>query len=263
MDITNFDDDNTDKKLCDNHLLNKLSGILSCITDYKKRVRQFYFEVVLSSFSCPACGGQLHMIGNSECSCSCGNAFDPTLAFQKSACCGAGLIRKTFHYACSKCRKSNPSRFIFDERVFDKAYFREMMRESRERKKKKREEIRKLLAQSRSDTLSLTEFPDIEIIPGLIEDLNEFIQKTSYEAPHYSFGAENEFDLNKYRDHILSVLSWDSVLFSEMEPLIDDIRDDKIYRFITLVIMDHDREVDLNQLGDDLSVQRRYNEAYA
>ena len=246
-----------------NQLVREIIEALGLVKKYKHRARNFYFDVLFSIFKCPACGGQLKMTEENNCSCACGNVFDPTLAFQKSACCGAGIVRKTFHYACSKCYKSIPSRFIFDERVFDKAYFREMMRESRERKKKKREEIRKLLAQSRSDTLSLTEFPDIEVIPGLIEDLNEFIQKTSYEAPHYSFEAENEFDLNKYREHILTVLSWDNMLFSEIEPLIDDIRDDKIYRFITLVFMDHDREIKLNQLGDDLSVQRRYNEAYA
>ena len=263
MDLTNFNDNNIVKKFYDNHLLNELSMVLGCVADYKDRVRQFYFEVVLSSFSCPACGGQLHMNGNSKCSCSCGNAFDPTLAFQKSACCGAGLIRKTFHYACSKCRKSSPSRFIFDERVFDKAYFREMMRESRERKKKKREEIKRLLTQSKSETLSLTEKPDLDSIPGLIEDLNEFIKNASDISNQYSFDVDQPFDMDKYREHILSMLSWDSMLFSDIDPIIEDNRKDRVRRFITLIFMEHEREVELNQLEDDLSVQRRYNEAYA
>jgi hypothetical protein len=51
------------------------------------------------------------------------------------------------------------------------------MRKSRERKKRKREEIRKLLADSRSGTLPLMEEPDLESIPGLLEDLDEFIEK--------------------------------------------------------------------------------------
>ena len=263
MDLTNIDDNNIDKNFYDNHLINELSMVLGCVADYKERVRKFYFEVVLSSFSCPACGGQLHMTGNSECACSCGNFFDPTLAFQKSACCGAGLIRKTFHYACSKCRKSIPSRFIFDERVFDKAYFREMMRESRDRKKKKREEIRQLLAESRSESFYLTEEPDLDSIPGLIEDLNEFIQNASDESNLDSFDVDQPFDMGNYREHILSMLSWDSMLFSDIVPIIEDNRKDRVRRFITLIFMEHEREVELIQLGDDLSVQRRYNEAYA
>jgi hypothetical protein len=138
-----------------------------------------------------------------------------------------------------------------------------MMRESRERKNKKREEIRQLLAGSRSEALPLLETPDFGAIPGLIDDLNEFVQTTTYEPDPFFFHADNLFDIDKYRKHILSVVAWDNMLFSEIEPLIDDIRDDKIYRFITLVFMDHDLEIELNQLGDDLSVQRRYNGAYA
>jgi hypothetical protein len=157
--------------------------------------------VILSVSQSPACGGQLHMTGNSVCSCSCGNVFDPTLAFQKSACCSAGLVRKTFHYACSQCHKPIPSRFIFDEKIFDKAYFREMMRESRARKKKKREEIRQLLAESRSEPLNLTENPNLEAIPGLIEELNDFIQNVSGESDQYSFDINEPFDMDKYREH--------------------------------------------------------------
>ena len=105
-------------------------------------IRLFYFEVVLSPYGCPLCDGRLKMTGQSQCSCTCGYTFDPTTVFQKSTCCQAKLIMKTFHYACSQCHKTAVSRFLFDEKVFDKKYFREMMEESRERKKKKREEKR-------------------------------------------------------------------------------------------------------------------------
>ena len=249
--------------LMNNPVVKGIREVLDRVSAFKKKAKQYYFEVILSVFQCPACGGQLHMTGNSECSCSCGNVFDPTLAFQKSACCSAGFVRKTFHYVCSQCHQSVPSRFIFDERVFDKTYFREMMRESRERKKKKREEIRQLLAVSRSESLSLTEKPDLESIPGLIEDLNEFIQNASDESGNYTIEIGAEFDLNKYRERILSVLSWDSVLFSDIDPIIENDRKDRAWRFITLIFMEHEHEIELTQLGDDLSVQRRYNEAYA
>lgn len=249
--------------LMNNPVIKEIQEVFDMVSSFKKNARKYYFEVILSVFQCPACGGQLHMTGNSECSCSCGNVFDPTLAFQKSACCSTGLVRKTFHYACSQCHQSVPSRFIFDERVFDKAYFREMMRESRDRKKKKREEIRQLLAESRSDSLSLTEKPDLDSIPGLIEDLNEFIQNAADKSNQYSFKVDQPFDMDKYREHILSMLGWDSMLFSNIDPIVEDDRKDRAWRFITLIFMEHEHKVEIKQHGDDLSVQRLYYEAYA
>ncbi len=249
--------------IMNNPVVKEISEVLDRVSVFRKKAKQYYFEVILSGFQCPACGGKLHMTGSSECSCSCGTVFDPTLTFQKSACCNTGLVRKTFHYACSQCHQSVPSRFVFDERVFDKAYFREMMRESRERKKKKREEIRQLLAESRSESLSLTEKPDLDSIPGLIEDLNQFIQNASDESNQYSFDVDQPFDMDKYREHILSMLSWDSMLFSDINPIIEDDRKDRAWRFITLIFMEHEHEIEIKQQGNDLSVQRLYNEAYA
>jgi hypothetical protein len=138
-----------------------------------------------------------------------------------------------------------------------------MMLKSRKRKKIKQEEMRRLLAESRSDTLTFTESPDIETIPGLIEDLNKFIQNMPNELGQCHLCPKEQFDMDKYRDHIISALSWDNMLFSEIEPIYPNIRDDKIYRFITLVFMDHEHEVELNQSGSDISIQRLYNEAYA
>ena len=137
------------------------------------------------------------------------------------------------------------------------------MRECRDRKRKKREEIRLLLARSRSEPLPLLDNPELDAIPGLFEDLDNFIENTAYEPGQFILYSDNLFDMDKYRQHILSVLTWDTMLFSEIDPLIDDIRDDRTYRFITLVFMDHDREIELNQFGNDLSIQRRYNAAYA
>ena len=135
---------------------------------FKERVRAYYFEVVLSPYQCPGCGGRLKMTGQSLCSCSCGKTFDPTLEFQRSACCGANLLRKTFHSACSRCHEVVASRFIFNERVFDSAYFREMMRESRARARQRKEEIGRLLMEAGSGTLPLLEDPSLESIDGLL-----------------------------------------------------------------------------------------------
>jgi hypothetical protein len=138
-----------------------------------------------------------------------------------------------------------------------------MMRESRARAKEKREEIRRLLAESRSGHLPLMEKPDLEAIPGLIQDLNTFIQQESFEIGEFAFDTGYSFHMDDYRQHILSSLSWNSIAFSEITPIIDDSRQDRVWRFITLVFMDNDRELELRQYGDDLLIQRIYHETYA
>lgn len=230
------------------------------LSNFKEQARAYYFEVVLSPYSCPVCGSPLHMTGRSECSCSCGHILDPTLTFQRSPCCNAKLVRKTFHYACSGCQKTVPSRFFFNEKVFDKAYFREMMRESRARAEKKREEIRRLLAESRSGALSLTEEPRLESIPGLVEALDAFIQTESHEACALAFDTEDCFRMDDYREHLLSTLGWSSIRFSDIPPLIENDRQDRVRRFITLVFMQQDpQEVELTQYASDLLVKRVYH----
>ncbi len=237
-----------------NELIQQFQHVQTRVGDYKHRAKDYYFKVILSAVSCPECGGQLRMSGQSRCSCSCGRTIDPTIEFQKSLCCGAKLIRKTYHYACTKCHQTVPSRFIFDERVFDRAYFRQLMRESRARKKRKREEIRKLLAGSRSGALSLMEEPDLESIPGLLDDLDNFIETETPEI--YQSDEGNIFNIENYRDHILSLLGWNSVRFHRILPIDDDQRQDQVWRFITLIYMQNDQEIEIEQLENDLLVQR-------
>jgi hypothetical protein len=164
-------------------LVGAMLDVQGWMAGFKERVKAYYFDVVLSPHQCPVCGGRLKMTAQSTCSCSCGRTFDPTLEFQRSGCCGARLDRKTFHYACSKCHEVVPSRFIFDERVFDSAYFREMMRESRARVRQRKEEIGRLLMEARSGTLPLLEEPNLESIHGLSEDLDLFVQQGSEDVP--------------------------------------------------------------------------------
>lgn len=243
-----------------NPLLGGLKGVQVRIACFKEQVKEFYFRLLLGKHECPKCGGGLAMIGPSQCACACGNVFDPTLAFQQSHCCGVKLTRKTFHYACSRCNQTARSRFLFDERVLDASYFREMMRESRARDKKKREEVKRLLAGSRSGALLLLEEPCLESIPGLAEALNCFIGTEM--TGEYAFAPKSGFRMDDYRNHILSILGVRSRLFSDITPLMDDCRRDKIWRFVTLIFMAQDREVELTQYGKDILVGRVSNEAY-
>ena len=251
------------ERLVENPLIEAIRRVLIRIEDLKKRGRTFYFEVVLSPHQCTACGGQLRMICQSKCVCSCGNVFDPTVAFQQSLCCGAKLVRKTFHYACSKCNKSVPSRFIFDEKLFDAGYFRDMMRKSRKKSLRKKERIRRFLAESRSNTLQLLEEPRLGSIPGFIQDLDDFIGEGATEVCRFSFDVQPDFRMNDYHDHIISNMGWSAKLFSDITPLVDDHRRDRVFRFITLVFMQNDREIELTQEGSDIWVQKIYNETYS
>lgn len=251
------------EELVSNTLVHDILLVSNKIFRLKEETRKWYYDVVLSCFSCPKCQGHLNMTGASVCRCNCGNVLDPTLAFQKSACCQARLLKKTFHYACSKCGKSVPSRFLFDEKILDSTYFKTAMKEFRQRQKRKREEIRRLLAESRSDSWVLTQTPDIDCITGFGEDLDDFIQwnQSSGESPLYC--EQPLFDIDEYRDHIHAFLGWNSILFTEIDPIGDDVRTDRIARFITLVFMDNDKEVELAQQGDDILVQRVYHDTYA
>ncbi|RKY09216.1 MAG: hypothetical protein DRP56_02980, partial [Planctomycetota bacterium] len=55
-----------------------------------RRIRQFYYQVVLAGFDCPKCSGSLVMVADGLCSCkACGYEFDPTVEFQSCSHCGA------------------------------------------------------------------------------------------------------------------------------------------------------------------------------
>ena len=69
--------------------------------------------------------------------------------------------------------------------------------------------------------------------------------------------------MDVYRTHILSLLHYHTLRFSDVSPLTGDDRRDKVRRFITLVFMDNDREINLQQHGNDLLIRRYAHEAYA
>ena len=246
-----------------NPLICSVGLVIGRVATLKEHVRAYYFEVMLCPYQCPRCGGQLHMTDQSLAACSCGNSLDPTISFQRSPCCGAALVKKTLHYACSGCHHTVPSQFLFDEKVFDAAYFREMMQESRARAMQKREEIGRLLAESRSGALLLTEEVCLDSLDGLTQDLDLFIKDTALGDSSVGFEAQPSFRMDDYRNHILSVATWSGLLFSQISPLMEDGRQDKVWRFVTLVFMDNEGEVDLTQDGGDIWIQRVQREAHA
>jgi hypothetical protein len=238
-----------------NPLLEDIHFVHAQISELKEKTRDFYFHVLLSQHNCPKCGDKLTMTGQSQCSCLCGNIFDPTLTFQKSSCCGTKLIRKTFHYACSRCKQTNPSRFLFDERLFDREYFSRMMKASRAKARKKKEEMIRFLAEARSGELPLLQEPCLDSIPGLVEDLNHLVGADELQTNDTGFEIDTGFEMEDYRAHILSTLGYGSRMFSGINCILPDPREDRIYRFVTLIFMQHEQEVELTQHDNDLLIE--------
>jgi hypothetical protein len=135
-----------------------------------------------------------------------------------------------------------------------------MMQEVRIRERRKREELKLLMAGSRSDTLILTEEPVLESIEGLTEALDSFI---GIKIDLYEISQNSCFNMDSYRGHILSTLGLGARLFSDIPHFIEDSKKDKIWRFVTLIFMQQNREVALTQYGSDILVERVRNEAYA
>ena len=244
-----------------NPLVFEIHKVQRRIVSFKRHVKDFYFEVLLSQFTCPKCKGKLSMTDQCTCFCEYGHSFDPTIMFQRSGCCQADIFRKRQRYACVRCNKITPSRFLFDERLFDKDYFREMMQISRARAKKRREKKILELLTNRSGDLVLLQEPKLELIPGLTEDLDAFVGRTQGSAK-VLVDIDHDYAMDDYRVHILKAIEFGSRLFSGIPSIADDRRKDKVFRFVTLVFMQHEREVVLTQLENDLRIEGVELEAY-
>ena len=239
-------------------LLASMNRVQGHVGVFKARASAFYFQVMLSQYRCPTCKRKLRMDGPSRSVCESGHVIDPTQAFQSSNCCGAGLIKRACHYACAKCGQVTPSKFLFDERIFNHEYFSEAMRRARENKQKRVAELKKLLANSRSDVMSLITLPELEEIPGLAQALDVFVGAPDALSIQ-EFQECDEFSMGTYREAILAIVRQASVMFTALPIVSRNARKDKAWRFLTLVYMEHEREVRLTQYGNDLLVEK--NEA--
>jgi DNA-directed RNA polymerase subunit RPC12/RpoP len=229
------------------------------LADFKAKAKEFYFQVLLSAYSCPRCGRDLHMTGTGDCSCPHGHRLDPTLTFQKSPCCQAKLQKQILHYRCSKCGAVTLSKFVFDERVFDAEYFRERMQEYRERARRQKDKRKNLLAESRSNRLTLEEPVLLDRLPGLIDDLDNFIASRQVTLPEFS-GNQYSYDMGAYKTHIQANIPGYQILFSQIPSRIANRRLDTVWRFMTLLFMDQAREIDLSQYDQDIMIRRISNE---
>jgi hypothetical protein len=223
------------------------------VADFLEHAQRFFYEVMLSVQACPACGGNLAMLGEGQCRClTCRKQFDPTVAFQHCAACGGTIALRVRRYVCQTCGVDVSSRFLFDGLVFDVAYFADKMRDFRQRREEQRETVRNLLAESRSSAL-VAEAADLGSVPGLVEALNGL---TLDLGVWQRFVPKEGFDLNRYQSHIQAHLGADPARLEEIPPLSENRRYDRIGRFIAAIFLDQARMVDLWQEGQTIWVMK-------
>ncbi len=236
-----------------NPLLQGIACVHERVAVYKDHARQFYFETLLSEHPCPSCGGRLSATGPSECTCSCGVKLDPTVEFQRSPCCTVKLRRAKTHYVCTDSGTTVPSRFLFDEMLFDASYFSEHMKQSRERKRKRREELKRLLASTHSGEWHMDDTSAFGALPGLSAALDEYIR--AQEASVDTFETISDFKLEVYRHTIISAMDGCTVRFEALPALCKDRRLDKARCFMTLLFMENAREGWLEERPDSIMVR--------
>ncbi len=228
-------------------------GLSDRISRWTESVRWFFYEVVLSDRRCPSCDGRLAMVKEGQCRCQrCSQALDPTPAFQRCGVCGGQPVLRIRRYACSQCGLDVPSRFLFDGLVFDSEYFREKMAESRQRREDLRQQIRDMLASSRSLPMTPV-FTDLGDAPGLVEALNGLtMDLPSSDLPW----PRRDFDLSRYQNHLQAHIGPMTVTFDQLPLLSGNQRQDRIWRFVALLFMAQAGIVDLWQEGSIIMVKQ-------
>jgi len=145
-----------------------------------------------------------------------------------------------------RCGEQVVSKFLFQERLFDAQYFCEKMSESRQRKRRRREAMQRLLAASRSLDVTITEYPGNADLDSLAEILDTFVGHEEM-GDADTFLGRDSFKMDAYRSMILASLHGKIVRFDTLPPVCPDLRLDRIRRFITLLFMEQAREVWLEQ----------------
>ena len=216
----------------------------------REKVRWLYYAVFLFGKECPGCHhADLAMLRDSWCRCrACGHESDPTLCFQTCPDCGSRLAKRIFHYWCPQCQQTVRSFYCLDAKVFDADYFAEMMRESRARKEARIEELRALLAESRSLPLS----PDCPLDAGITDLQSDLDGIVSIPVALFANTIRNRpaFNMDLYRQHILELVQGCVVNFDGISTLVEDARLDRVFRFIAVVFMDQEGLLDIQQEAD-------------
>ena len=114
----------------------------------------------------------------------------------------------------------------------------------------------------RSRSLTLAEEPRVDLLPGFAEALAGFIgfEAGAWDESFY-FEAPKCPGLYVYRQHILDlVMRYRQVTFSRIDPLTDEPKRDRATRFVALIFLLHDGEVQVTQYNSDIEIELPYDE---
>lgn len=222
------------------------------VDEFREKARRLFYAVMLFQRECSSCGNTgLVMVRDSRCRCRmCKAEFDPTIKFQTCPDCDRAVLLKIHHYWCPHCQRPVRSTFCFDQKVFDAAYFREMMRESRDRKRQEVEKLQQLLLDARSPPFWPDENPALEDPMRFAQDLGDILAMLPADGNVKKPLARPRYDTKAYRNHILERVQGCVVEFEGISALVDDRQLDRIYRFITVVFLDHEGLLEIEQHHD-------------
>ena len=144
------------------------------------------------------------------------------------------------------------SRFLFDGLVFNPEYFREKMAESRKRKKEQLQQVREMLAQSRSQAIAFGAV-DLDSVPGLLAALNGLTQGID---ENVLLELKGKFDLSRYQSHIKAHIRDFETDLREIPAIIENPRKDLVWRFIAAIFLEHEQEIQIRQEGLTLWVRK-------
>ena len=210
--------------------------------------RALFYEVMLFMKPCPECReSALRMVRDGLAVCAiCRARIDPTLVFQACPDCDSRLVLKVCHYWCPQCRHPVRSLYCVEARVFDAAYFREKMQESRERKRREQEMVTKAVRHAPSDPITPCEPISLDQSPGLEMDLNTIIAAVVPQELRKS--VQERFDIDTYRRHLSELVQGCVVEFEAISKLIEDTRLDRIFRFVTAIFLEHEGLLEIEQI---------------
>jgi rubredoxin len=217
------------------NLVNLSFEMAAAVRQFLERARRFYYIVMLFGCRCPKCDGALSMVAEGGCRCdACGYVFDPTVAFARCSSCGGVPVLKVRRYQCRQCGGEIRSPFLFDGIVYDAAYFCRKMAQSRRRKAELKRRVREMLADCRSDPLTLG-VTDIGSVPGLAAALDGLTGGLEQIAQGVS---RDGFDLDRYQEHVAACLKRAPTELRQIPALIDNPRLDLVWRFIAVIFLE-------------------------
>lgn len=235
------------------NIIKRAFEMFEAVQNFFGKAKRFYYMVVLLGHRCSKCNGKLSMTAESRCRCqSCGLECDPTVEFQRCSVCGGEPVLKVRRYYCNGCGIEITSKFVFETLPFERDYFKEKMAQSRRRKKEKLQRVREMLTQSRSDALALGQV-DLDSVPGLLAALNSLSQGVDEQV---LIELKGKFDLGRYESHIKAHIGDFFVDLREIPALIKNSRKDLIWRFIAAIFLEHGRQIEIRQDGNNIMVKK-------